>query len=101
MTMLAAIHCLDVPGQPGLRDKHYDAHRAYLKSQTDVYLVMTGPLLDDAGDTRIGSLLIVQADDLETVRRFSDNDPFHTNGVFGEVRINPFIIANSNSVQST
>jgi len=94
--MLAAIHCLDDASRPGLREKFYQEHLDYLAKQTDVHLVVTGPLLDDAGEKRIGSLLIVEADTLRTIRTFSDQDPFARNGVFGDVKINPFLIANSN-----
>lgn len=98
--MLAAIHCIDNVSRPGLREKFYQEHLDYLARQTDVHLVMTGPLLDDVGEKRIGSLLIVEAATLKTVRTFSDQDPFARNGVFEDVKINPFLIANSNPVKA-
>jgi len=97
--MFAAIHCLDNPAYPGLREKFYQQHLDYLACQTKVHLIMTGPLFDESSEKRIGSLLIVEADTLEIIRMFSDLDPFAKNGVFGEVRINPFLIANSNPVK--
>jgi uncharacterized protein YciI len=98
--MLAAIHCLDDPAKPGLRNLNYPEHLDYLNSQTVVHLVTTGPLFAPDKETRIGSLLIVQADDLDQVHAFSERDPFRRNGVFSEVRIHPFQIAFSNPVQS-
>lgn len=97
--MLAAIHCLDDAAHPGRRNQFYEAHLTYLANQTDVNLVMTGPLFDEKNENRIGSLLVVEAASLEVVKTFSDNDPFKKNGVFGQVRINPFLIANSNPVK--
>lgn len=97
--MIAAIHCLDDPERPGLRNQHYSEHLDYLEKQADVHLVMTGPLFDPSEETRIGSLLVVQADDLSRVHAFSENDPFRLNGVFAEVRIHPYRIATSNPVR--
>ena len=94
--MIAAIHCLDDPARPGLRSKHYPEHLAYLDNAQDVHIVLCGPLLADDGETRIGSLLVVEAEDMDAVEAFSNNGPFRRNGVWGQVAIRQQIIAKFN-----
>lgn len=90
--MLFSIYCLDHPDGYARRIENYDAHLAYL-SQTPVKIVLSGPLLNDSGDLRIGSLLIVNAESLKHALEFSDMDPFRLNDVWATVRINGFQIA--------
>jgi uncharacterized protein YciI len=86
-----AIHCLDKLGALQTRLAHYDSHKAYLASTSEVAIVVSGPLLADDGDTMIGSLFIVDADDRDAVERFHLNDPFCRAGVWGHVEIHPFV----------
>lgn len=75
--------CLDKSDGGGLRQVHRDDHRAYLASSA-ASIFQAGPLLD--GDGRmIGSLIIVDADDIDDVRRFHDDDPFTRAGLFETV----------------
>jgi uncharacterized protein YciI len=89
---LFAIHALDKPQCLSLRLDHYAAHRAYVERETShaVTVVLSGPLQSDDGDMMIGSLLIVDEPDRETVQRFVDNDPFCREGVWASVQINRF-----------
>jgi len=93
--MLFAVHCLDHPGAYPLRLEHYDAHRAYL-AEARVKLVLSGPLLDESGNTRIGSLLVVEAGSLQEVQAFSEGDPFRRLDVWASVRIHGYIVAIDN-----
>jgi uncharacterized protein YciI len=86
-----AIHCLDQRNALATRLAHYDRHKAYLASVSDVAIVVSGPLLADDGETMIGSLFIVDADDRSSVERFHCNDPFFLAGVWGHVEIHPFL----------
>ncbi|MBN3780555.1 YciI family protein [Burkholderia sp. Ac-20345] len=86
------IYCLDDPAKPYARDQHYAAHRAYLSSAS-IPIVVAGPLTDVAGERRIGSMLLVDARDLDEARAFAAGDPFHVNQVWKDVAVHPFIKA--------
>jgi uncharacterized protein len=65
-----------------LRGRHREAHLRNLKRLADAGgIVYAGPLLDDAGKPR-GTVLIFEAGDLESARRFVANDPYVLEGVF-------------------
>lgn len=87
--MLFAIHCIDHDGKVAVRAENYDAHKAYL-SAAPIRSVISGPLLAEDGETMIGSLFIVEAADIEAVRRFNAADPFQAAGIWKEVHIHPF-----------
>jgi uncharacterized protein YciI len=84
------IHCLDRAGALQTRLDHYDDHKAYLAS-TPVKIVVSGPLLADDGETMIGSLFLIEADDRATVDGFHRADPFFRAGVWEKVEIHPFL----------
>ncbi|MFK0382330.1 YciI family protein [Agrobacterium sp. NPDC090273] len=94
--MHIAIYCIDNPATPGLRQKHYDEHRAYLRDQNTVKILIAGPLLAEGSEEKIGSLLVVEADDLVAARKFSANDPFGINGVWRDVNIHPYLKSTDN-----
>ena len=91
--MLFAIHAEDKPGALAARLGAYDAHKAFLSdtSAFGVQIVMSGPLTNDAGDTMIGSLFLVEAPDKASAVRFNASDPFSHAGVWGRVTITGFI----------
>jgi uncharacterized protein YciI len=86
-----AIHCLDHPDALPTRLENYERHKAYLGSESPVRIVVSGPLLADDGETMIGSLLVVEADDRDAVERFHRGDPFFRAGVWDRVEIHPFL----------
>jgi uncharacterized protein YciI len=53
---------------------------------------MAGALLGDDGNP-IGSLLIVEAEDLAAAQAQADNDPFTVAGVFESVEVRPWRVA--------
>lgn len=93
--MLFAIHCLDNPGAYPKRLEHYDAHRAHL-STAPFKLLLSGPLLSDDGQTRIGSLLVVDAPSKSAVVDFSQSDPFKRHGVWMAVNVHGYVVATDN-----
>lgn len=93
--MLFAIHCLDHPGAYPRRLEHYEAHKAYL-AQAPLKVVLAGPLLDETGNTRVGSLLIVEADSLQEAQAFSAGDPFRQFDVWASARIHSYLVAIDN-----
>lgn len=87
---LFLIHCTQRPGGQAIRDQHYDAHRAYLQS-SPVDIKLAGPMVDDAGEARIGSVFIVDVPDRAAAEAFSAGDPFTRNGLFERVIITRFL----------
>jgi uncharacterized protein YciI len=89
--MYFAIYALDRPGAADVRLATRDKHRAYLHGKDlPVSLKLAGPLLDTDGKTMVGSLIIVEADKLETVEAFSEQDPYRLAGLVGSVTIRPW-----------
>lgn len=88
--MLFLIHCLDRPGGAALRAATYDAHRAWLRG-ADVDLKLSGPILGEDGEARIGSVFILEAPDRAAAEAFHRADPFARAGLFDRVTISPFL----------
>ena len=67
-------------------------HRARLRDPgiDRLKVVLAGPTLEPRDGTMNGTLLVVESDDLETVQRFVDEDPYVRAGVYGRVEIRPF-----------
>jgi hypothetical protein len=73
--MLALI-CRDDPDNPpDLRPQTRPAHLAYLASLGGA-VKLGGALLSDDGAAVLGSLLIIEADNLEAARLVAANDPY-------------------------
>ncbi|MFB9264822.1 YciI family protein [Bradyrhizobium erythrophlei] len=83
------VHCIDREDALPLRQALYDDHKRYLASAR-VHTVISGPLLDDDGQTMKGSCFLLEADSKEDVVAFNRNDPFCTAGVWKQVSIHPF-----------
>jgi uncharacterized protein YciI len=66
-----------------LRPRHREAHLRNLRPLAEAGRVLyAGPLLDDAG-APCGSVVVFDAPDLESARRFAATDPYVVEGVFG------------------
>lgn len=65
------------------------AHRQYIEQHRD-RLFMGGPLLDDAGTRRIGSLLVLKVASRAEAQALMDAEPYNSNGVFERVVIHAF-----------
>lgn len=90
------IYSRDKKGALDIRKANRDAHLAFLAADTAdtlVKVLTAGPWLDDAGETMIGSLLIVEAENLESVRTWLISDPYAKAGLSDTVTIHPFIWA--------
>ncbi|HSG89543.1 MAG TPA: YciI family protein [Pseudomonadales bacterium] len=86
--MLYVMYCRDREGAGEIRQANRPAHLEYAKGST--LLQMAGPMLGDDGTTMIGSLFVLEADDLDSVRRFNAEDPYTLAGLFAQVEIHPF-----------
>lgn len=80
--MLIALIARDKPGALQTRLDNREKHIAYLK-ETGV-VSQAGPLLDDAGGM-IGSLIILDVDDMSAAQSWADNDPYAAAGLFASV----------------
>lgn len=84
---LFVISFLDNPGAGPARAAAREAHLAYMGASGVVKLA--GPYLDDQG-AMIGSLIIVEVENLAAARALNDNDPYKLAGVFSEATIRPW-----------
>ncbi|MGR3344296.1 MAG: YciI family protein [Paracoccaceae bacterium] len=78
--MMFVIHALDKPLSP-LRSQLIDEHRQYL-SGCPFDVLQAGPLMDDMGETMIGSLIIVDCSAREDVEHFMAEEPFNAAGLY-------------------
>ncbi len=79
----------DKPGALDLRMEVRETHLAYLRTAGD-RLMTAGPILGEDGKTPIGSLLIIEADDLDAARAFAADDPYAKAGLLASVDIRPW-----------
>ncbi len=85
--MLFVIIGRDGPDAKELRPRLRPAHLEHLGVHDRLGRVrLAGPLTDGAG-----SLIVIEADSIEDVRRIADADPYVTGGVFAAVEIHPFL----------
>lgn len=91
--MLFVIHALDRPGALAMRLANYDAHKAYLTAVEGegVMTLMSGPLVEDDGQTMKGSLFAIDVADRAAAESFHRNDPFFTAGVWHQATITAYI----------
>ena len=87
---LFAIVCRDKPGALETRLAVRPKHLEYL-AQSKV-LKLAGALLGDDGNP-VGSILIVEADDISAAQAQADNDPYTKADIFESVEINPWRLA--------
>ncbi|MGA7777455.1 MAG: YciI family protein [Paraburkholderia sp.] len=83
------VYCTDKPGALALREANTAMHRAYLETRP-INLVTSGPLMDDAGEQKIGSFFLVEAQTRDEVETFNRNDPFFALGLWSDIRIHRF-----------
>ncbi len=76
-----------------IRKANRDAHLAFLRAPGHVKVIVAGPLLDDAGEVMIGSMLIVEAADLSAVKAWLTHDPYAKAGLSESVAVHPYIWA--------
>lgn len=70
-----------------LRKSVRELHLAHLQQLVDAGRVrFAGPLID-AADSPCGSIVIFEADDLESARAVAETDPYLTEGVFERVEV--------------
>ncbi len=84
--MLIALIARDKAGALQTRLDNRAAHLAYIE-ETGV-VTQAGPLLD--GDAMIGSLIILEVEDLAAAQAWADSDPYALAGLFDSVELIPW-----------
>ena len=82
------VSCRDKPDAHDLRAATRDRHLAYLAG-CGAAVRLGGPWLDAQGRS-VGSLLIVEADDLAGARALADADPYVQAGLFASTTVEPW-----------
>ena len=90
--MYYAVWATDSLGSLGAREQVRDAHRARLRDPGShpVKVLHGGPTLGETDGTMNGSLLIIEAESIEAVRRFVAEDPYSLAQVYASVEIRPW-----------
>lgn len=84
---LFALTCLD---KPNALDVRMGARQDHLKWVGGTgMLKLGGPFLDAKGDMA-GSLMIIEAENLEAARKFNADDPYTKAGLWASVDVRPF-----------
>jgi uncharacterized protein YciI len=91
--MLFVIHALDKPGSQAVRLANYEAHKAYLTESEakGIRTVMSGPLVEDDGQTMKGSCFVIEVTDRATAESFHHDDPFYKAGLWEPAAITAYI----------
>lgn len=91
--MLFTVIGMDRPDRAHLRVELRDGHLKHLESNASM-LRLAGPFLsDEVEQRRIGSLLIVEAENLQAAQDFVSADPYTKAGLFIQTEVRPFIQA--------
>lgn len=90
--MYYAVWATDRIGALPDRERVREAHRERLRNPGGhkVKVLLGGPTLDDAAASMNGSLLVVEADSIEAVLRFVDEDPYVLAKVYATVEVRPW-----------
>lgn len=83
----------DKPGSLELRQQVRPDHRLYLRQHgvPGARVVLAGPTLEASAGTMNGTMLVVEADGVDTVARLLEADPYSRAGLFENVDIRPWI----------
>jgi uncharacterized protein YciI len=81
------LRCVDAPEVKAQRAALREAHVAHVRGAGVTKLA--GPLLDERGEI-VGSMLVIEAEDLAAAQAFAAEDPYNQGGVFQSVEIQPY-----------
>lgn len=87
--MLFALICFDNANSTALRAEVRPKHLAYIEAHK-AQVKIAGPFLSDDGEKMVGSLIIIEADDIDAARAFAEGDPYRKAGLFAEVDVKPW-----------
>ena len=89
--MIFVAHALDKPGRLQERLANIDAHRTYLAEAPaglGVTVLMSGPLVEEDGETMKGSFFLLASDTREAVTTMFKHDPMFVADVWQDLTIN-------------
>lgn len=91
--MLFVIYGYDKNDGDNRRQRYYGSHKDFLSAAAEygVTIVISGPLLNDDGETIIGSLFVIEAVDRKAALKFHQNDPFYIEGVWENTIVHAFM----------
>lgn len=81
--------CLDKPNSLDLRLANRATHLDYLRKHTKT-IRTCGPLLDDDGETMIGSMLILDVPNRAAADAILSEDPYKKANLFAKVEVRPW-----------
>jgi len=86
-----AVWATDAHGALAAREGVREQHRARLRSPAPhaVQVVLAGPTFEDGKMN--GTMLVVQAANIDAVRGFIDDDPYVLNGIYRSVEVRPWV----------
>ena len=87
--MYVAAYCIDRPDSVDKRMAARPDHLAFLKSLGDT-LKLGGALLDDTGETPIGSLVVLEVESVDAAGEIMANDPYAKADLFDSVSLRPW-----------
>ena len=87
---LYVLSCIDHPGSLERRTATREAHLAYL-AERPALVRLAGPYLGPDGQP-VGSMLVIEVDDLAAAEAFAANDPYSLADLFQSVDIRPWRI---------
>jgi uncharacterized protein YciI len=90
--VLFVVHATDRTDALVTRAKFYREHRVHLDEaeRHSVDVVTAGTLVGDDGETPVGSVFVIDAEDRATVEAFTRSDPYHVNDVWDVVQIHGY-----------
>lgn len=87
-----AVWATDRTGALPDRERVREAHRTRLRNpgKHKVKVLLGGPTLDEGAAAMNGTLLVVEANDIDAVRRFIAEDPYQLAKVYASVEVRPW-----------
>ena len=79
---------IDKPAALPVRLANREAHLAFVQARLGV-LRLAGPFLDEA-DGPIGSMLVIEVENLAEAQAFQANDPYAVAGLFERTELRPW-----------
>ncbi len=82
------LFCQDKVDHGALRAETREAHLGFIK-QAGTSVLLAGPMLNN-DEKPIGSLLIIEAENIESAQSFAQSDPYALAGLFETVDVRPY-----------
>ena len=85
------LHCMDKEGHGDVRARTREAHLQWLIDSKRVHIggPLQSPSDEDMGT--VGTLLLVNGDDVDEVREWATGDPYVQAGLFSEMTVAPLL----------